>query len=558
MTTAVGTGAATFGGDGGPANAAQINFPADIAVTGNGDYLIADVDNHRIRFVSGLTGTITTVAGTGAPGAFSGDGGPATSAQLNKPSAVALTGDGGFLIADQFNQRIRRVAPDGTISTDAGTGAESFGGDGGPAAQAQLNSPVRVSSTFDGGYLIADSDNHRIRRVSRDGIIDTAAGTGSAGFTGDGGPAPSAQLNRPFGVSVNPEGDYLIADTFNHRIRFVDAGATAPLPPPPGPDPLPAPIIGQTTNAVPQQGTVRVRLPEGTSAARAKALGLAGATRRFIPLDEATQVPLGSTFDTRRGTVGLDDRRDAEPARRRRPAASPAGLFVAKQPRSQPADDALADRRRPAQVQHAQVEGRRRRHAPAPHALLERARALQDPRPPLERHRARHRVAGDRHLPRHADDRQARLRRRSRLHEGPQSRRASGPALPRPPAEAEAAAPRLALDDVLDVVVLADHEELVLAHHDVLHLGDLVARHDDEAPLVGANGVVDVEREPDQQAALLVAALAHESADPELVVQVPRARLVLGDSLLAPMLHSVRLASIASPEWLLPPSKSAA
>src|SRR3954469_2918896 len=130
------------------------------------------------------TNNIFTVAGNGTFG-FSGDGGPATAAQLYNPSSVSPTADGGFLIADANNNRVRRVSPAGVITTVAGTGAAGFAGDGGAATAAQLNSPTAVSVMPDGGYLLADTLNHRVRRVSPAGIITTLAGTGTAGFTGD-------------------------------------------------------------------------------------------------------------------------------------------------------------------------------------------------------------------------------------------------------------------------------------------------------------------------------------------------------------------------------------
>src|SRR5262249_1654898 len=133
------------------------------------------------------TNNIFTVAGTGA---VLGDGGPATAAQLNAPVGVAATPDGGFLVTTPGNQRVRRVSPDGPITTVAGAnGSGGFSGDGGPATAAQLNGPIGVAATADGGFLIGDSVNARVRRVSADGTITTAAGTGTEGFSGDGGPA---------------------------------------------------------------------------------------------------------------------------------------------------------------------------------------------------------------------------------------------------------------------------------------------------------------------------------------------------------------------------------
>jgi hypothetical protein len=213
ITTVVGDGSQAFGGDNGPANLAQVRFPY---------YLIADVDNQRIRRVA-PDGTITTVAG----GGVGGDGGPATSAQLTKPEGVALTADGGYLIADTFAHRVRRVDPTGTITTVAGTGQAGLTGDGGPATLATLNTPARVAVEPNGGFVIADTVNHRLRRVAPDGTITTVAGT-TSGFGGDGGQATAAQLNNPIGVAVTTGGDYLIADTSNQRIRFVDAASPTP------------------------------------------------------------------------------------------------------------------------------------------------------------------------------------------------------------------------------------------------------------------------------------------------------------------------------------------
>jgi NHL repeat len=216
--TVAGIGAASFGGDNGPAAAAQLNSPRGVAATADGGYLIADTTNNRVRLVS-PAGIITTVAGNGTPGS-GGDGGPATDAELNGPEHVVATADGGFLIADTTNNRIRRVSPAGTITTVAGTGTAGPAGDGGPAVDAQLNAPRAVAATADGGFLIADMNNNRIRRVSPAGIITTVAGT-TNGFGGDGGPAVDAQLNFPRGVAATSDGGFLIADTNSVRVRRV-------------------------------------------------------------------------------------------------------------------------------------------------------------------------------------------------------------------------------------------------------------------------------------------------------------------------------------------------
>jgi sugar lactone lactonase YvrE len=213
-----------FSGDGGPATSARLNLPMGVAVQPDGGVLIADSNNHRIRRVS-PEGTISTVAGNGTEG-FSGDGGPATEAQLDLPVAVAATRDGGFLIADYLNNRIRRVSPAGTITTVAGIGAEGFSGDGGPATSARLGFPNSVSATADGGFLIADFVNNRVRRVSPDGTITTIAGTGGWGFSGDGGPATQAQLNSVAEAVETADGGLLIVDTGNNRVRRVSPDGT--------------------------------------------------------------------------------------------------------------------------------------------------------------------------------------------------------------------------------------------------------------------------------------------------------------------------------------------
>jgi hypothetical protein len=223
ITTVAGNGTAGFAGDGGPATAAELNTPLGVAVTADGGFLISDTANSRVRRVS-PGGTITTVAGTGIFG-FSGDGGPATEAQLADQWYVAATADGGFLIADANNSRVRRVSPEGIITTVAG-GGNAGSGDGGPATAAELQFPTGVAETADGGFLIGDSSDSRVRRVSPAGIITTVAGTGTQGFAGDGGPATAAQVSGPDGVAVTPDGGFLFADSFNNRVRRVSPAGT--------------------------------------------------------------------------------------------------------------------------------------------------------------------------------------------------------------------------------------------------------------------------------------------------------------------------------------------
>ena len=224
ITTFAGTGVADFGGDGGPATSARLNYPQGLAVDQSGNVLIADYYNHRIRRVAVGSGVITTVVGNGV-GGFSGDGGPATSASLYQPAGVAVDGSGNVFISDTDNHRVRRVAVgSGVITTLAGNGVSGFSGDSGPATSAGLNRPHGLAVDESGNVLIADVYNHRIRRVvAETGVITTLAGNGVGGFSGDGGHATSAGLNRPGGKAVDGSGNVLITDMHNHRIRRVAA-----------------------------------------------------------------------------------------------------------------------------------------------------------------------------------------------------------------------------------------------------------------------------------------------------------------------------------------------
>ncbi|MFA9270202.1 MAG: hypothetical protein ACEQSX_05520 [Baekduiaceae bacterium] len=225
LITFAGTGTAGFGGDGGPAGAATLNGARGMSLAADGAVLVADTTNNRIRRIA-TDGTTSTVAGIGTAGS-TGDGGPATLAQLNAPRDVAVTTDGGYLIVDTGGNRIRKVSAAGTITTVAGTGTAGSAGDGGPAALAQLNGPSSVDPTADGGYLIADTTGSRIRKVAATTTtITTVAGTGTASSTGDGGPANLATINLPQGVSALADGSYLIADTAGNRIRKVSTGGT--------------------------------------------------------------------------------------------------------------------------------------------------------------------------------------------------------------------------------------------------------------------------------------------------------------------------------------------
>ncbi|HET6550692.1 MAG TPA: CARDB domain-containing protein, partial [Solirubrobacter sp.] len=213
-----------FAGDGGPATAALLDHPADVAVGPDGAVYVADEGNNRIRRIAG--GTITTVAGTGA-GGYAGDGGPATAARLDEPSDVAADNEGALYVVDRANHAVRRIAPDGIIATLAGNGAPGFAGDGGVATRARLHSPRDVAvRESDGSVFIADGGNHRVRRIDADGTIETVAGDGQDAYRGDGGLATAASLDTPSAVLPLRDGGLLIADAGNAVLRKVSSDTT--------------------------------------------------------------------------------------------------------------------------------------------------------------------------------------------------------------------------------------------------------------------------------------------------------------------------------------------
>jgi SMP-30/Gluconolactonase/LRE-like region len=221
ILTVAGTGEPGFSGDNGPATAAKLRQPEHVAVDPAGSLYFSDTGNHRVRRVN-LDGTLTTVAGTGKEG-FSGDNGPATAARLSTPTGLALDPAGNLYVAEYSNGRIRRVSPDGTIITVAGGGKPADRvGDGGPATAASLEGPSGLTIDITGSLLIAERPVGRVRKVTPDGVITTVAGARTGGSPVDGGPATAGQLKRPYDVAVDIAGNLFITESFSHRVRKVD------------------------------------------------------------------------------------------------------------------------------------------------------------------------------------------------------------------------------------------------------------------------------------------------------------------------------------------------
>ena len=219
IETLIGIGAYGYGGDNGRASSALIANPYFAIADGQGNIFVSDSGNHRLRKVDSQ-GIIRTIAGTGQPG-FAGDGGPAVYAQLRNPRGIHVDSSGTLYIADAGNHRIRMIHPWGTITTLAGTGQSGYNGDGGLARIAQLSNPSGVTTDLFGNVFISDTGNHRVRRVSG-GSISTVAGTGAASYGGDDGPAVSASLQIPTAITTDLIGNVYVADMLNHRVREID------------------------------------------------------------------------------------------------------------------------------------------------------------------------------------------------------------------------------------------------------------------------------------------------------------------------------------------------
>lgn len=214
----------SYGGDGGPAIAAHLGQVWGLTVDAAGNIFLADQLNHRIRKIN-TSGIISTVAGTGFA-VYTGDGVPATSTNLNEPTGVAVDAAGNIYIADNSNNRVRKVNTSGIISTIAGTGLPyGYTGDGGPATAAHMYYPRAIAVDAANNIYICDWNNSAVRKINTMGTISTVAGTGTAGFSGDGGAATAARLDHPSGVAIHPtNGDIFISDDLNNRVRRVKVG----------------------------------------------------------------------------------------------------------------------------------------------------------------------------------------------------------------------------------------------------------------------------------------------------------------------------------------------
>lgn len=223
ITTVIGNGTAAYSGDQGPARSASLNKPHELRFDAGGNLFISDTSNHAIRRHDAKTGIITTFAGNGQKG-YSGDGGPADQARLNQPISLQFSPAGDLYIADIGNHVLRRVDPKTRIiTTVAGTGKSGPTPDGSPIRGTPLNGPRSLDFDASGNlFLISREGNQLLRFDFRTGIIRHEAGTGTAGYSGDGGPARGATLNGPKGISVGPDGDIYLADTENHAIRRYD------------------------------------------------------------------------------------------------------------------------------------------------------------------------------------------------------------------------------------------------------------------------------------------------------------------------------------------------
>jgi len=304
IETIAGDGDSDFSGDGGPATEASLNDPQDAIELADGSILIADTGNGRIRRI-GTDGVITTVAGTGGGGVLTGL--LALGAELDEPTDLTALPDGGYAFVDQGLAEVHRVDAAGNIERVAGSLLNIGLGDGGLAILAAFDHPTGVAALAGGGFLVADAGGHRVRRIAPDGTITTAAGTGSAGDAGDGGDAVDAQLSGPYDVGVTPRGGFYIADSGNHRVRHVDTN-DLPAVGPGGVDVVPPPAPEITSFPASGAGAAPAwafRLPEAGTTAWCRLRSAAGKVFDWAPCTSPVSYDLAShpdgeyTFDVK-------------------------------------------------------------------------------------------------------------------------------------------------------------------------------------------------------------------------------------------------------------------
>lgn len=282
ITTVAGNGTYGFSGDGGPATEANLAVPSGVAVDNAGNIYIADYLNARIRKVD-VDGIITTVAGNGTFG-YSGDGGPATQASLYGAYDVAVDNIGNIYIADVSAIRVRKVDVNGLITTVAGNGTGGYSGDGGPATEAGLDNPYGVSVDDRGNIYISASPGGRIRKVNANGIITTVAGNGGAGYSGDGGPATQATLGFPTGAEADSLGNLYIADSHNHRIRRVSQ-------------------FPEVISNVPADGAVNVPLNQTITITFSEDILVIAPESNILLYDQKRFLPVGRTLSVNGNTL---------------------------------------------------------------------------------------------------------------------------------------------------------------------------------------------------------------------------------------------------------------
>lgn len=221
ITTIAGTGVCSYSGDGGPAIKAALCSPTDLTLDNLGNIYVVDFGNNRIRMINAL-GIITTIVDSNGARGYGGDGGPAISAKIADPYGICIDKSGNLYFSDGSNHKVRKVSPSGIITTYAGKGTKGDSGDGGPATAAEMEFPGYMALGNSGELYISDWTAHKVRMVNALGKISTVAGNGALGYSGDGGPATAAMLNSPNGMAVDKYGNFYISDVYGYMIRKVN------------------------------------------------------------------------------------------------------------------------------------------------------------------------------------------------------------------------------------------------------------------------------------------------------------------------------------------------